>query len=446
MTRELALGVLMEVFENGGYSNVVLHNTLMKYQYMEKQNRAFLTRLCEGVIERQIQLDYVIDQFSKIKCKKMKPVIRNLLRMGTYQILFMEQVPDSAACNESVKLAAKKGFVNLKGFVNGVLRNISRKKDLIQGDFFGTSGTLEYLSVMYSIPLWILKLWEEEYSYEQIEKICQGFFAEKTTSIRVNTEKTTPEELSKELLEENITVSEGIYVPYALHISNYNYVAGLRSFQEGKFQVQDESSMLIAIAAGIKKGNTILDVCAAPGGKSTHAAQLLAGSGQVIARDLTEQKALLIRENIERLGLKNVEVQVQDARVMDDTMREKADIVIADLPCSGLGVLKRKGDIKYKTKEEDIKALAKLQREILKTVADYVKPGGTLIYSTCTINHYENLDNVKWILSNLPFETESLCPYLSDSFSEKSMEDGYLQLLPGIHETDGFFLARFRKA
>lgn len=442
MTRELVLNILLEVLEEGGYSNVAIHNTLMKYQYMDKQNRAFLTRLSEGVIERLIELDYVIDQFSKVKVKKMKPVIRNILRMGVYQILYMDQVPDSAACNEAVKLAGKKGFVNLKGFVNGVLRNISRNKDKIKHE---KPGTRHYLSVTYSIPEWILALWEEEYDYEVIERICQGFFEEKKTTIRVNTEKTTTEKLTQRLKDDEIVVYAGRYLPYALSISNYNYLAGMDSFKEGLFQVQDESSMMIADAAGIKEGNLVLDVCAAPGGKSTHAAQLLHGTGKVIARDLTDTKTAMIQENVERLGLKNIKIETKDARILDDELVESADIVLADLPCSGLGVLKRKGDIKYKTKEEDVKTLASLQKDILKTVSAYVKPGGTLIYSTCTINHYENKDNVEWILEHLPFELESLTPYLPESIQKDSMKEGYLQLLPGIDGTDGFFLARFRK-
>ncbi|MEG1992602.1 MAG: 16S rRNA (cytosine(967)-C(5))-methyltransferase RsmB [Acetivibrio sp.] len=442
MTRELVLEILINVLENGEYSNVAIHNTLMKYQYMEKQNRAFLTRLSEGAIERKMELDYIINTFSKIKVNKMKPVIRNILRMGTYQILYMDQIPDSAACNESVKLANKKGFYNLKGFVNGILRNISRNKENIT---YPEKGSLEYLSIFYSMPEWIVDLWYKEYGYEQTEGILKGFFEKKQTSIRVNTGKITPQELKVLLEKEEITVTQGQYLPYALQISNYNYIAGLSAFQKGFFQVQDESSMLVASCGGIREGYKILDVCAAPGGKSTHGAELLKGSGNVIARDLTEDKIERIRENIERLGLSNVEAECFDALVLDEKNIENNDIVFADLPCSGLGVMKRKGDIKYKTKEEDIRVLAQLQKDILKVVQQYVKPNGVLLYSTCTINRFENEENIKWFCENFPYELESLDSYITEKLQSETTKQGYLQLLPGIHGTDGFFLARFRK-
>lgn len=442
MTRELVLEILTEVFENGGYSNTALHNTLMKYQYLEKQDRAFITRLSEGVIERCIEMDYVINCFSKVKVNKMKPVIRNLLRMGTYQILYMKQIPDSAACNEAVKLAGKKGFVNLKGFVNGVLRTISRQKDKL---VYPQRGSREYLSVVYSMPEWILDLWLEEMDASTVEKMLAAFLAEKKTTIRVNTNKISKELLMERLFEEGVSVEQGTYLPCALNISNYNYLTGLKSFTEGLFQVQDESSMLIAPAAGIKKGQKIIDVCAAPGGKSTHAAELLEHTGQVIARDLSEYKTSLIEENIKRLGLANVTVECQDALVLEEGSIESADVVLADLPCSGLGVMQRKGDIKYKTTREDIASLAKLQKEILAVVTRYVKPGGVLIYSTCTVNRYENMENVQYILEHYPFELESLAPYLPQTLAQKEETAGCLQLLPGIDGTDGFFLARLRR-
>lgn len=442
MTRERILEILMEVFENGEYSNVAIHNTLIKYQYMDKQNRAFMTRVCEGVIERCIELDYIINQFSKIKVKKMKPVIRNILRMGTYQIIYMNQVPDSAACNEAVKLAQKKGFSNLKGFVNGVLRNISRQKENLP---LPQKGDKEYLSITYSMPEWILDLWLEEFDIDTVEGICKSFFEQKKTTIRVNTNKTTKENLLDVLQKEEVAVENGSYLPYALKISNYNFLASLKSFKEGLFQVQDESSMLIAACSGIKEGQVVLDVCAAPGGKSTHAAELLNKSGQVFARDLTEFKTEKIEENVARLGLENITVQCQDARILDKDSIEKADVVIADLPCSGLGVIKRKGDIKYKTKKEDIFSLATLQKEILSVVTSYVKPGGVFLYSTCTINKYENLENVKFIVDNFPLELESLIPYLPEKLHKETAKTGYLQLLPGNEDTDGFFLARFRR-
>lgn len=442
--RELSLTILTEVFEQDSYSNVAIHNTLLKYQYLDKQDRAFLSRLTEGVIERVIELDFVINEFSKVKTKKMKAPIRNILRMGVYQILYMDQVPDSAACNEAVKLAQQKGFFNLKGFVNGVLRTISREKKNIQWPD-RESKPIEYLSVVYSCPEWIINLWLTEYTFEQVEEILKSFLHEKKTTIRCNQNKIAVEELKLKLLKENITVEDGEYLPFTLKISDYNYLKKIKAFQEGLFQVQDESSMMVAHVAGIKQNDKIIDLCAAPGGKATHAAELLKGSGIVLARDVSEEKVSLIRENAKRLGLSNLKAEVKDALNYQEEEKETADIVFADLPCSGLGVIGKKADIKYKTKKEDIVQLQKLQKEILKVAEAYVKPGGILMYSTCTINSIENLDNIKWLTKCYNFELEAFDTYLKEAENMETSKLGYLQFLPGIHPTDGFFIAKLRK-
>lgn len=440
--RELSLSILSEVFEQDSYSNVAIHNTLLKYQYLDKQDRAFLSRLTEGVIERVIELDYVINQFSKVNTKKMKGPIRNILRMGVYQILYMAQVPDSAACNEAVNLAQRKGFFNLKGFVNGVLRNISREKENIP---WPDKESKEYLSVAYSCPEWIINLWLSEYTFQQVEEILKAFLQEKKTTIRCNQNKIAAEKLKQQLLKENITVEDGEYLPCALKISDYNYLRKIAAFQEGLFQVQDESSMMVSYVAGIKQDDRIIDLCAAPGGKTTHAAELLKGSGIVLARDISEEKVSLIRENAKRLNLTNIKAEVKDALNYQEEEKETADIVFADLPCSGLGVIGKKADIKYKTKKEDIEALQKIQREILKVAEAYVKPGGILMYSTCTINSIENMDNVKWLTEHYNFKLEAFDSYLKNTNNMETSKLGYVQFLPGIHPTDGFFIAKLRK-
>lgn len=443
--RELSLLILIEVLEQDSYSNVAIHNTLLKYQYLEKQDRAFLSRLTEGVIERVIEIDYIINQFSKVKTTKMKAPIRNILRMGVYQIMYMDQVPDRAACNGAVKLAQRKGFYNLKGFVNGVLRNISRKKDEILWPD-KEKQPKEYLMVTYSFPEWILNLWLTEYSYEQIEEMLKAFLEQKQTTIRCNQTKVTVEELRQQLLEEKITVKEGDYLPFALKISDYNYLKKIKAFRQGLFQVQDESSMLVAYTSGVKNGDYVIDLCAAPGGKSTHIAELLNKTGIVSARDVSEDKVAFINENVARLELSNLKAEVYDATELRKEDIGKADIVLADLPCSGLGVIGKKTDIKYKTKKEDIEALAELQRRILSQAVQYVKPGGILMYSTCTINHIENIDNVNWLLEQYKeFELETLDSNMPDNLKSSTTKRGYLQLLPGKHKTDGFFFAKFRR-
>lgn len=443
--RELILGILLEVTERDVYSHLIIRNVLDKYQYLDKQERAFLTRVSEGTIENTILLDYIINQFSKVKVNKMKPVIRNILRMSVYQLKFMDGVPDSAVCNEAVKLATKKGFHNLKGFVNGVLRNITRNLDKIAYPSEENEKS-EYLSIMYSMPKWIVDKWLEEYEYFEVKKMLEGFFSKNNVTIRCNLSKISPEELKEILEKENIKVKASKYLNYAFEISGYNRINLIEAFQKGFFQVQDISSMLVIEAAQIKENDYVIDVCAAPGGKSLHAADKLNGTGIVQARDLTEAKIALIEENIRRTGFQNIEAKQFDARFYDDTAKEKADVVIADLPCSGLGVLGKKTDIKYKMTPQKQNDLMKLQREILQVVKDYVKPGGILIYSTCTINKEENLDNVEWFINNFEFELEDFTNQLSLPLQIETVKEGYIQLLPGLYDTDGFFIAKLRKA
>ena len=374
----------------------------------------------------------------------MKPIIRNLLRMSVYQLRFMDTIPDSAVCNEAVKIAQKRGFYNLKGFVNGVLRNIARGMDTIIYPSL-EKDPVSYLSVTYSIPEWIITKWTAQFGVEQVEQVCKSFQKEHMTSIRCNLDKASKEEVIKSLKDQGITVKESPYLNYALEIGNYNYMKAINAFKKGYFQVQDVSSMLVAEAAAPKWGDYCIDVCAAPGGKSLHIADKLCGSGFVEARDVTESKVRLMEENIDRIDVINMKAVVSDATVFDPESVEKADILIADLPCSGLGVIGKKPDIKYKMTPIKQQELVKLQRKILDTVYRYVKVGGTLIYSTCTIGADENQFNVKWFLENYPFKLESIDPYLCDELKGKTTKAGYLQLLPGVHQSDGFFLAKFKR-
>ena len=444
MTRELVLGVLLEVTRDGEYSHISLRNVLTKYQYLDKRDRAFITRVVEGTLEHMIEIDYIINQFSKVKVNKMKPVIRCILRSAVYQLKYMDSIPNSAACNEAVKLATKKGFANLKGFVNGVLRSIER--NLEQITYPDETNLLEFFSVKYSMPEWILKKWFAQYDRTIVEKMLADFQTEKPTTIRVNRNVMDKLELVQSLESQGVYVENHPYLEDALWISGYDYLADLDSFQMGAFHVQDISSMLVAHLANPKEGDIVIDVCAAPGGKSLHMAELLRGSGHVEARDLTDYKVNLIWDNIERSGMQNIEAVRKDATVFDATSAEKADIVVADLPCSGLGVLGKKTDLKYKMTEQTQKDLVELQREILSKVKFYVKAGGTLIYSTCTINEDENMGNVEWFLSeNKEFELVSVKEDLCEELRESIMREGCLQLLPGVHKSDGFFIAKFKK-
>lgn len=440
--REIVLEVLLEITEHGMYSHIVLRDVLNKYQYLEKKERSFITRVTEGTLEHMMEIDYILDQFSKVKVKKMKPVIRNIMRSAVYQMKYMDSVPVSAACNEAVKLAVRKGFGSLRGFVNGVLRNVARNLDQIA---YPTEPR-QRLSIQYSMPEWILNLWLKAYDSDIVEQMLQAFQRETPLTIRCNLRMVTPKQLKEHLEAEGVTVKVHPYLEYAFHISGFDYLGDLESFQNGEFSVQDISSMLVSELAGPKEGDYVIDVCAAPGGKSLHMAEKLNGSGHVEARDLTEYKVGLIQENIERTGLSNVEAVQQDALTFDETSVGKADIVLADLPCSGFGVLAKKTDLKYKATKEGTDSLAKLQREMLKNVQAYVKDEGKLVYSTCTINPAENMDNVHWFLNQYPeFELIDIHGLLCEELQKDVKENGCIQLLPGVHQSDGFFLACMKK-
>lgn len=441
--RELIVDMLIEITKNGEYSHVVIGQTLEKYQYLSKADRAFIKKVTHGTIEQMIYIDYILNHYSKVKVNKMKPMIRAILRSSVYQLYFMDRIPSSAVCNEAVKLTAKRGFQNLKGFVNGVLRTIVREE--CKQIFPQKEHVIEYLAVKYSMPEWIVKQWVEVYGKERTEHILAYFLQEKKTTIRCNNSKITSIELKEKLIEDGVKEIIDTPLPYAFEISGYDYLTGLSSFQEGLFAVQDMSSMLVAEAAGVKENDICIDVCAAPGGKTMHLADKLGGTGKVLCGDVSEKKAEKIMENVERMGFYNVSVHVWDGTEFEEQLKDTADIVLADVPCSGLGVIGRKPDIKFKMTPEGMEQLVPLQRTILSNVNRYVKPGGVLIFSTCTINPKENKENVAWFVKEYPeFQLEDFSEQMPEQI-KSLVKNGQLQLLPGACSTDGFFIAKFRK-
>ena len=365
-----------------------------------------MTRLVEGTLEYTIQIDFILNQISKTHTKNMEPLVRTVLRMGSYQILYMDKVPDSAAINEAVELVKSqedKAFF-LSGFVNGVLRSVSRDKEIIFQNLAHTGKTPAY--IRYSVPLWMYDALKKVYGREETERMLAWFLeGEKKNFVRF-------QDGHCEEMEGDIVHSE--------------------AFQRGEITIQDYASQQVGIEADPQPGDQVVDVCAAPGGKSCHIAALLEGTGHVDARDLTEAKVALIEQNIARQQLTNITAQVHDARtpdptLLDDAGQGTADIVIADLPCSGLGILGKKPDIRFNASREGIRELQKLQREILDTVCTYVKPGGKLLYSTCTLTKEENEDNREYILAKGGFTL----------LKER-------KFLPGA-PSDGFYLTVFRK-
>ena len=443
--REIILGMLMEVTEGEAYSHVTLAQTLEKYQYLDKRDRAFLSRVTEGTLENLIQIDYIIECFSKVPIYNMKPVIRNILRMSIYQLKFMDSVPDRAVVNEAVRIAQKHGFYNLKGFVNGVLRAAARGMDEVSYPK-AEDNPLEYLSIRYSMPQWILKSWIDQFGFGDVEKICASFQTERPTTVRIRTQNASREEIISSLASEGVTVQQHPYLDYALKISGYNYLQALTAFREGWIYVQDVSSMLVCEIAAPNWGDYCIDVCAAPGGKSLHLADRLKGSGYVEARDISEHKVERMEENIDRLNIINMQAAIKDATEFDQKSFHKADIVLCDVPCSGLGVIGKKQDIKYKMNPTRQEELVRIQRRILGVSQNYVKPGGVLIFSTCTIGVDENQMNLKYFLDNYPFSLESIDPYLPEELRSRTTAGGYLQLLPGVHDSDGFFMARLKRS
>lgn len=445
-TREIILECLLEMERESVFGNLVIRQVLQKFDYLPPEEKAFIKRVTEGTVERRIELDYIIDQFSSVPVPKMKPFIRALLRMSVYQLFYMDAVPDSAVCNEAVRLAQKRHFQPLKGFVNGVLRNIARNREkIVYPD--REKDWVRAVSVRYSMPEFVIKLWEKDYGREQTETMCRALLEVKPVSLRI-CEKLSQgerEELTAAWREKGISCEKHPWLSYAWRCRNLEGVQRLPGFAEGCVTVQDVSSMLVTECAGIKEGNFVLDLCAAPGGKSLHASCRLRGSGQVEARDISKEKTELIRENAKRMGAENIRVKVQDARLYDAEMEEKADVLYLDLPCSGLGILGKKRDIKYHVSKESLGELVRLQREIIKAGWRYVKPGGVILYSTCTIHRAENEEQAEWMCREFPLVLESLNPYLPETLRCEEAGRGMLQLVPGVHDCDGFFLARLRR-
>lgn len=444
-TREIVLDILLELNKQNEYANILISSVLQKYDYLDGKEKAFIKRVSEGTIERRIQIDYVLDLFSKVPVVKMKPLIRELLRMSVYQILFMEHIPDAAVCNEAVKLAKKRRFQSLQGYVNGVLRAVARGKDDISYPD-RQKDRKAYLSVVYSAPAWLVEHLCDVCGEERCETVLQSFLQRKPVSIRMK--ESLPERDREQLLEAwrqaGVAVQRHPYLPYAVEVEKAEGIGSLEGYAEGLFAVQDVSSMLVVEAAGIRPGDIVIDVCAAPGGKALHAAEKLAGTGQVIACDLTACKTDKIEENRDRMQVRNLSVRIRDARVTDETLRERADVLIVDVPCTGLGVIGKKQDIKYRVTRQDLQDITKLQKEILENVIQYLKPGGTMMYSTCTINPEENEDMVSWICREFSMETMGMAEELPEELRGNGAR-GYLQLLPGIHPADGFFIAKLRR-
>ncbi len=443
LARETALKILYDITENQAYSNISV-NRHLDNEKLREIDRSFATELVYGTVKWLLQIDYIIGKYSSIKLKKLSPWIKNVLRLGVYQLLHTDRIPVSAACNTAVDLAKRYGHQASSRFVNAVLRNISKNKDNIP--YPDKSDIANYLSILYSHPVWMVQNWIELFGKEFTEELLKSNNQVPDFIIRTNTLKTDRQTLLDALHKEEINAEPGRYVEEAVILRNPSSISNLETFKKGYFQVQDESSMLAAKILDPREGETVIDVCSAPGGKATHMAQLMNNKGTVIARDIYQHKLNLIEQSCSRLGINIVKTEIHDACDFDETLIGKADRVLIDAPCSGLGIIRKKPDIKYSRTENELNEITGLQQKILKIASKYLKVGGYMIYSTCTIQPQENLEIVEDFLSKNPdFTLTGFQELMPQNLDIASSAEGYIQLYPNINQTDGFFISKIKR-
>lgn len=440
--REEALNILVKVFEKGSYSNILIKNIGLKYT---PTDRGFITELVYGTIKYRLKIDYCISQFSKLKPNRISPYILNILRLGIYQISFMDKVPQSAAVNECVKLAKRYGNPGSVKYVNGVLRNYCRNSDKIRYPE-KDKDIINYLSVSYSYPEWLIGAMLSQYDESFTEDFLRESNSVPPVTVRVNTLKTDRDSLRKRLVEKGIDVSDGHYLDNALMLKNVPGINNMDEYREGLFTVQDESSMMVPLILSPEPGDFVMDLCSAPGTKSTYIAELMGNKGSVLSGDNNKAKLKLVEQNARRLGIGIITTVCSDASKTMEEYIGKADRVLIDVPCSGLGLLRKKPEIRWNRQAEDLKAISKLQRSILDACSKYVKPGGILVYSTCTVLNEENSDVVlDFIDNNRNFVLEDITGLIPEKLKKDTCRNGYINLFPNTDSVDGFFICSMRR-
>ncbi len=439
--RDVAVEILLQIEKNQAYSNLLL-NTMIKKHKVNEKDIGLLTEIVYGTIQRRDTLDYFLANYIK-KAKKLELWVKILLRVSLYQMVYLDRVPDRAVLYEAVEIAKKRGHKGIASLVNGVLRSIQREG---LPDLNEISNENERLAIRTSHPLWLVDKWVKQFGFSETEKMCEANLIPPSQTARVNQMKVGVNDLIEQLNANDIPVERGDLSEDAIKGLKGN-LALTEAFTEGNLTIQDESSMLVARALNPQPGELILDACAAPGGKSTHIAERMQGSGIVHSLDLHEHKVKLIKQQADRLGLNNIQAEALDSRKARERFQpESFDRILVDAPCSGFGVLRRKPDIKYTKTSEDIERLAKLQLEILQEVAPLLKKGGVLVYSTCTIDKEENSDVVEAFLANHQefSRVESVNAYLPEKI-RPYINKGEVQILPHYFGTDGFYIASLRK-
>lgn len=433
--RLTAAKLLLRMDSGASYSNILLDSALSE-QGLSERDKAFAAALFYGVTERKMTLNYIIAQNSSMPFEKIEKETAAVLRLGLYQLLYMPSVPESAAVNESVKLCRKLKLFSSEGFVNGILRNFLRKNKAVT--YVGLSDE-ERLSVEYSCPLWLAKKWKEEYGSENAIKAMEASLGAPPLFARVNTTRISDDELVEALGKEGVSAEKNPKLGGCVRLRKSGDIERLKAFKYGLFHIQDVSSQLCCLTLRPIVNETVIDVCAAPGGKSFTMAELMGNNGRILSLDLYDARANLIADGARRLGLKIIEARQNNAVRFDETL-PKADRVLCDVPCSGLGVIRRKPEIKYKS-ESEFDELPTLQRAILEVSSQYVKVGGTLVYSTCTLSRREN-DGVAQDFAQSHPEFSPIVQPVPYEGAENSPIRTYF---PDKDGGDGFFTAAFRR-
>lgn len=431
--RDATLSILMDIENEQAFSNLLLHKTIELYDLPQK-DRALLTELTYGTLQQQMTLDYYLTPFVR---GKLQPWVRQLLRMSVYQIIFLTKIPEHAVVNEAVKIANKRGHKGVASMVNGILRSILRE---------GVPGLDEIedpitrLSIETSHPQWLITRWIDQYGMEEATAIAVINNVPPVTTARINSTITNRGEVIGLLKKEGVIASPGNLIAHSIQVEAGN-LASTEAYKQGLLTVQDESSMLPALALQVEPGMNVLDMCAAPGGKTTHIAERMKNEGKIQAHDVHPHKLRLIEQNAKRLGLTTIQTTSGDSRELLKTYEPQSfDRVLVDAPCSGLGVIRRKPEIKYKKTLQDIKNLTVIQKELLTVASQLVKKGGLVVYSTCTIEKTENEEIVEWFLQQ---QTDFEC--VPVNITDELTAANYLQILPHQYDSDGFFVAILRR-
>lgn len=425
--REKALQIINDVLYKGAFLEESLE--ILKKSNVDERDYNFIKEITTGVIRNRTYLDYVIKINSRVKIKRIHKIILSILEMAIYQMYFLDKVPDYSIVDESVNLAKIYGNRGSISFTNGILRSIS-KKDAPQVKI---EDSIDNLTTFYSHPKFYTEYFYKNYGEEFTKKLLKANNEMPPFTIRVNTLKTSKSDLMSSLKELGFEIEETVY-DNALNILNPKGIIDTKYFDEGHFYVQDLGSILVASFLNPRENSSLLDLCAAPGGKTTHLAELMNNTGEIMACDKSQGKIKLIQENAKRLGVKNIEARVNDARVLNKDFIDKFDYVLVDAPCSGTGLYRKKPDIKWNKDLEDIKSLAEIQLEILDKAKDYVKDGGELLYSTCSLSKIENEDVVNKFLEN------------NKNFKIKKLRDReVLKLFPSTDGSDGFSISLMEK-